>query len=202
MGRRRAFDIEEAITTATQLFWRGYDKTSLTDLTGAMGIAPASFYFAFGSKEELFRQAVDRYTAFQVEAFERAFEASTTRAGVEALLRGYVDVVTGPGHVPGCLVVNNSPSSDTGDELRRWLAGIREALRIRLEDRFAADRSDGKLPPDFDPGAMARFVVTLAGGLAVEAQSGAERQDLYRVIDFSLRDFAERVGDPSPSGEL
>jgi len=99
-----------------------------------------------------------------------------------------VDVLTDPAHVPGCLVVNNSPC-DTGDALRRWLAGHREALRSRLEERFSADLAIGKLPDDFDPKAMARFVVTLAGGLAVEAQSGAGRRDLSTVVEFALRDF-------------
>ncbi len=189
MGRPRAFDIEEAVAAATKLFWQGYDRTSLTDLTGALGIAPASFYFAFGSKEALFRRVVDRYVAFQAEAFERAFQASTTAAGVRALLRGYVDVVTDPEHAPGCLVVNNSPCNDAGDALRQWLAGHREALRTRLENRFSADLAVGKLPDDFDSEAMARFVVTLAGGLAVEAQSGAGRRDLSTVVEFALRDF-------------
>ena len=192
MGRHRAFDMEEAVATATKLFWRGYDRTSLTDLTGALGIGPASFYFAFGSKEALFRRVVDRYIAFQADAFERAFQASTTSAGVEALLRGYVDVVTDPEHAPGCLVVNNSPSADA---LRQWLAGHREALRVRLEERFSEDLASGKLPADFEPKAMARFVVTLAGGLAVEAQSGAKRQDLYAMIDFALKYFAGRARD-------
>ena len=203
MGRPRTFNIEEAIETATKLFWeKGYDKTSLNDLTDALEIVPASFYFAFRSKEELFRRVIDRYIAFQAEAFERAFQAPTTSAGVEALLRGYVDVVTDPNHAPGCLVVNNAPSTNARDPLRQWLAGHREALRIRLEDRFFADVAGGKLPDNFDPKAMARFVVTLAGGLAVEARSGGQRQDLYAMIDFALRNFAAHERLPSRPPKL
>ena len=189
MGRPRGYDMEEAIAAATKLFWRGYDRTSLADLTGALKISPASFYHAFESKEALFRRVVDDYIVFQAEAFERAFQASTTRAGVRALLLGYVDVVTDPGHAPGCLVVNSSPATEVGDALRQWLAGFREALRIRLEDRFSRDRTDGKLPDDFDPKVMARFVVTVAGGLAVEAQAGAGKQELYAVVDVALKPF-------------
>ena len=201
MGRPRAFDIEQAIAAATKLFWRGYHETSLTDLTSALGIAPASFYFAFTSKEALFRQVVDRYIAFQDEAFERAFQASTTGAGVDALLRGYADVVTDPEHASGCLVINSSPSTDAGDALRQWLAGHRETLRIRLQDRFSADVTAGKLPDNVDPKAMARFIVTLAGGLAVEARSGADRQDLYAMIDVALASFAGRGRRPRSVGD-
>ena len=185
MGRHRAFDMEEAVSAATRLFWRGYDRTSLTDLTDALGIGPASFYFAFGSKEALFRRVVDRYIAFQADAFERAFQATTSRAAAEALLRGYVDVVTDPGHAPGCLVVNSSPSTDASDALRRWLAEHREILRIRLEQRFSNDLANA----GGDPRSMARFVATLAGGLAVEAGTGATKEELYDAVAFGMKAF-------------
>ena len=190
MGRTRAFDMEEAIGTATKLFWRGYDRTSLTDLTGALGIGAASFYFAFESKEALFRQVMGRYIARLDQAYEDAFRTSTTSLAVKTLLRQYAEIVTDPEHTPGCLVVNSSPSIHSDDTLRQWLAGHRDALRLRLENRFSADLAEGSLPDDYDPRTMARWVLTLAAGLAVEAQSGASQQELYAMIDLALRDFA------------
>ena len=187
MGRPRTFDMEEAIAVASKLLWQGYDRTSLNDLTGALGIAPASFYFAFGSKEALFRPCVARYVAAREEAFDAAFQATTSRAAVERLLQGYVDVVTEPGHAPGCLVVNSSPSAEASDALRRWLAGHREALRIRLEQRFSEDPANA----GGDPKSMARFVATLAGGLAVEAGTGATREDLYDAVAFGMKAFPD-----------
>ena len=193
MGRTRAFDMEEAIGTATRLFWRGYDRTSLTELTGALGIGAASFYFAFESKEALFRQVMDRYIARLDKAYIDAFQTSTTPLGVKALLRHYADVVTDPEHAPGCLLVNSSPSIHTDDALRQWLAGHREALRLRLEERFTTDLAEGKLSADNDPKTLARLILTLAGGIAIEAQSGASRQDLHAMIDLALENFAGRA---------
>ncbi len=187
MGRTRTFDMEGAVVTATTLFWRGYDKTSLTDLTGALGIGAASFYYAFESKEALFREVVGRYVASLEEAYESAFRTSTTRRGVEVLLRHYADVVTDPAHTPGCLVVNSSPAIHADDGVKRWLSEHREALRLRLEKRFIVDRGQGELPAGSNPKTMARFIMTLAGGIAVEAQSGASRKDLYAMIDLALR---------------
>ena len=190
MGRPRSFDMEKAVGTATGLFWRGYDRTSLTDLTGALGVGPASFYFAFASKEALFRECVARYVAERETAFDTAFEAMTPRAAVLALLQGYADVVTDPSHAPGCLVVNSSPATDDPDALRAWLASHREALRLRLEQRFLDDGNEADKAK-----AMARFVVILSGGLAVEAGAGASRQELYDAIAIAMTAFPETQAD-------
>ena len=187
MGRNRTFDVEEAIGTATTLFWRGYDQTSLADLTGALGIGSASFYFAFESKEKLFREVVNRYIASLEDAYEDAFRQATTLDGIARLLRHYADVVTNPAHTPGCLVVNSSPAIRADDLVKQWLSGHREALRLRLVKRFSADLAKGDLPPGSHPKAMARLVMALAGGIAVEAQSGATRKELYAMIELALR---------------
>lgn len=189
MGRTRTFDMEDAIGTATTLFWRGYDKTSLTDLTGALRIGAASFYFAFESKEALFRIVVGRYVAGLEEAYENAFRTSTTQRAVEMLLRHYADVVTDPAHIPGCLVVNSSPAIRADDAVKQWLSGHREALRLSLEKRFSTDLAHGELPAGSNPKTMARFFMTLAGGIAVEAQSGASRNDLYAMVEMALQAF-------------
>ena len=55
MGRTRTFDVEDSIGIATKLFWHGYDSTSMPEITGALGIGPASLYHTFESKEALFR---------------------------------------------------------------------------------------------------------------------------------------------------
>jgi AcrR family transcriptional regulator len=193
MGRHRAFDVEEAVVKATKLFWRGYEQTSLTDLTDALGIKPASLYFAFGSKEALFRQVVDRYVQVRDEAFDRAFRGRAPAVGVETMLRSYVDVLTNPEHAPGCLLVNNSLSTVDGDPLQRWLAEHRRTFRTKLEERFLADLADGHMPEGFDPKAIAAFVTTVAGGLAVEAKLGAEQDELYVMVDFAMETLAARL---------
>ena len=186
MGRIRTFDLESAIGTATLLFWRGYDQTSLADLTAGLDIGAASFYFAFDSKEKLFREVVGRYVAALEAAYEEAFRDAPTRRGLKVLLHHYADVVTDPVHTPGCLVVNSSPAVQGKDVVKQWLSGHREALRVRLEERFSADLAHGESPPGSDPKTLARFIMTLAGGIAVEAQAGASREDLYAMIDLAL----------------
>ena len=62
VGRPREFNVEKALDRALKVFWRkGYEGASLPELTKAMGINRPSMYAAFGNKEALFRQAIDRY---------------------------------------------------------------------------------------------------------------------------------------------
>ena len=61
-GRKREFDEQVALTAAMEVFWqKGYSATSLSDLTGRMGINKPSLYSAFGNKESLFIKATELY---------------------------------------------------------------------------------------------------------------------------------------------
>jgi len=187
MGRPRQFEIENAIEKATGLFWRkGYERTSLNDLTEAIGITPPSFYFAFGSKEALFRKVVEQYFAKQERLVKTAFRKSTPRAIAKHFLYGYADFLTDPVHAPGCLAMNSSLPCAAGDPLREWLAGLREQMRMRLAVRFTEACENEGLPARMDADSLARLVLMIAWGMAVEAQSGASRKDLRRTIALML----------------
>ncbi len=187
MGRPREFEIDDAIEKATGLFWRnGYEGTSLNDLTEAIGISPPSFYFAFGSKEGLFKKVIERYFAEQGRILEAAFRKPTPRAVAGHFLRRYADVLTDPRHAPGCLALNSSLPCTAGDPPREWLAELRDQMRKRLRDRFAEARGGEGLPAGTDADSLARLVLVIAWGMAVEAQSGASRKDLRRTIALAL----------------
>ena len=50
MVRTREFDTEAAVSRAMELFWsRGYEATSVRDLTRHLGIGQGSLYAAFGA---------------------------------------------------------------------------------------------------------------------------------------------------------
>jgi AcrR family transcriptional regulator len=187
MGRPREFDINTAIKTATELFWRkGYEGTSLSDLTGAMRITAPSFYFAFGNKEKLFRRVIEQYYESQIELLKSALREPTVRGVAERFLYGYADVLTGPSHAPGCLALNSALPCAGDDTVRAWLANLRGELIVRLRQRFAKGRGTGELPIHANPDVLARYIAVMAWGLAVEAQSGAKRKDLHSAITVGL----------------
>jgi AcrR family transcriptional regulator len=187
MGRPRAFEIDDAIDKATGLFWRnGYEGTSLNDLTKAMGISPPSFYFAFGSKEALFRKVIERRNPELLKLAETALRKPTPRAVAKHFLRGYADILTDPRHAPGCLALNSALPCTAADPVRDWLAELRGQMRTAFRDRFAQARGGEGLPSGLDADSLSRLVLVIAWGMAVEAGSGASRKELRRTIALAL----------------
>ena len=79
------------------VFWsKGYEGTSLSDLTAAMGINRPSLYAAFGNKQELFRKALERYGEGPSSYEREALAHPSAREVAEGLLRGAADIQTDP----------------------------------------------------------------------------------------------------------
>jgi AcrR family transcriptional regulator len=191
IGRPRGFDTDEALERAMLVFWeQGYEGASLTDLTSAMGITRTSMYAAFGNKEELFRKALERYTEGPAAYGERALKEPTAREVATAFLNGSVRTSTRPGYPAGCLGVQGSlAAGDPGRMARDALTAWRNEGCSRLQDRFQRAVDEGDLPPGTDPGLLARYVMTVANGIAVQAASGAGHDDLQKVADMALRNW-------------
>jgi AcrR family transcriptional regulator len=191
MGRPRAFDKNEALDRALDVFWRkGYEGATVCDLTAAMGINPPSLYAAFGNKEGLFRQALDRYSRISTAYWAQALEAPTARGVAEALLRGTAKFLTDSCHPKGCLAVQGALACGADAEcIRKELADRRATSQARIKDRLKRAKKDGDLPADADPAALARYLATVIEGMAVQAASGASRKELERVADTALRAF-------------
>ena len=195
MGRHREFDPDEALHIALQVFRRrGYEGTSISDLTEAMGITRPSLYAAFGNKEELFRRTLDLYERRHLCFAHEALQAPTAREAVERLLRGYVDVLTDPTSPPGCLGVNGAVAcSEANEAIREELVARRMVNENNLRERLEKARSDGDFPGDEDATDWARYIVSVGLGMAVRAASGASREELHRVVDVAMRTWPTRT---------
>ncbi len=174
MARPPKFDRDEALRSAMHLFWdRGFDRTSINDLTEAMGISPPSLYAAFGDKQALFDAAVDLYE--QTAVVPPALSAATAREVFEQIVDRAVQFYTRTGHPPGCLVI----SEPTLAQRRKF---GHEALVKRLR---SAQRA-GELPDDADPRALADYIDLVLRGLSSKARDGASRAQLRAAADIAL----------------
>ncbi|AKU94632.1 Transcriptional regulator, TetR family [Labilithrix luteola] len=186
-GRPRSFDRDEALNAALGLFWRhGYDATSLNDLTAAMNVTPPSLYTAFGSKKQLFIEALDLY-ARTYGASPAMAEATTARGAIEGLLRESAKQFPSPDHPSGCFTVLaatncTEASSDVEALLRTKRLESEAGLRKRL-DRAV---EEGELPEGTDTAALAKFYGVVIQGMSVQARDGASNKELERVVDTAM----------------
>jgi len=188
LGRPRSFDIDEALERAMVVFWeRGYDGATLSDLTEAMGITRTSMYAAFGNKEELFVKALHRYLEGPGGYFADALEQPTAREVAKAFLAGSVQTSTRTNAPAGCLTVQGAlAAGDAGAPARDMLAECREQTWTALRNRFRRAVKEGDLPKGSDPGLLARYLLTVGNGIAVQAAGGVGRKALQAVADGAL----------------
>src|SRR3954467_8034552 len=188
-GRPRAFDPDKALDRALLVFWKkGYEGASLADLTRAMGINRPSLYAAFGSKEGLFRKALDRYAEGPAAYVREALNGPTARAVAERLLGGAVDLATDRRNPRGCLMVQGALAcGEAAESVRRELVSRRLAGEPAVRQRCERGIANGDLPADADPADLARYVVAVIQGMAVQAAGGASREELRRVVELALR---------------
>ncbi|MEV8388410.1 MULTISPECIES: TetR/AcrR family transcriptional regulator [unclassified Streptomyces] len=193
-GRPRSYDPDAALDAAMLMFWtHGYEGTSVSNLTSAMGMSAPSIYGAFGDKETLFRRVLERYLAGPGAYVEAALEQPTASALVRALLDAAIDTVAGD-HTPhGCLSVHGALVGAGSGTAQQVLARVSGNKLDLLSDRLRAFRDRGELPSDCDPSGLARLLMTVIQGLAVQAASGASREELRGIADQMIACFPTRA---------
>lgn len=189
IGRPREFDREAALETAMLLFWRkGFAATSMNELCDAIGIRSPSLYAAFGSKEQLYLEAVERYVDRQGRlVWNKLKDGTSARAGVENLLRAATESLPKSRTSPaGCMAV----LAAVGDE---WPAAVtRVAKKVRLDmldtlrARVEAAVAERELPPSTDVDGLSRFYLSVFEGMAIQARDGATEAELRSVAAAAM----------------
>lgn len=183
-GRPRSFDRTAALARAMEVFWiKGYEGASIADLTAAMGIGSPSLYAAFGSKEALFREAVELYGATEGKKIWSVLDAApTAREAIEGFLMATAASFARPGKPAGCMIVLSALNATEASE------SVCQALRARrtenqkaLETRLRRAVEDGELSPGIDLRAVAAFYLTVQQGMSIQARDGAIRETLERI---------------------
>jgi AcrR family transcriptional regulator len=189
-GRPRAFDREAALARAMRLFWtKGYEATSVADLTEVMGVGTTSLYAAFGSKDELYAEALRLYSARYQDLVWGGFrKAATAREAALAYLHDSAAAMTGADcDLPhGCMATLGSVGSEGHADLAALMRSTRGGAFDVLMARLAEAVADGELPRHLDIAKLGRFLQTVQSGMAIRARDGAERAELQAVAEVAM----------------
>lgn len=188
-GRPASFDRAEALQRAMEVFWaHGFEGTTLEDLQAAMGgISPPSFYHAFGSKEALFREAVDLYVAtIGGPALAALGEGKTAREALEAMLRLTAQSLSKPGKPHGCMMLGAMNCAPANKGAQDYLLAVRQQTPGVIRQRLQRAVAEGELAPELDLAAIAAFYATVIQGLGIRARDGASRAALMAAVDGAM----------------
>lgn len=188
-GQGRKFDVDAALDKAMLAFWRhGYEGTSVSVLTSAMGINPPSLYSAFGGKEELFFAAIDRYLATRGDFMGRAFAEEPNAAElISRLLYEAASHYTDESCPGGCLIISSAVGvTEANQSIADRLRDIRNANVSLLAQRISENAADGIVPQSSAPLDTAEFIGVVIQGMSQRARDGSTRDQLERVADMTL----------------
>lgn len=191
LGRPRKFDKDLALDTALQVFMqKGYEATSLTDITEALGINRPSVYAAFGNKEELFAQALAKYNQGPIAYLNDVLSEKTSRDVVKELLMKSVELLTCAEQPRACLAIQSSISSELA------VAGIQQnivdglhQIEVNIKNRFDQAIAQGDLPKDTDSWLLTKYVTTIHKGLSIQASNGTSAEELYGIVEITLQSW-------------
>lgn len=188
-GRPIGFDRDAALEAAMLLFWeRGFEGTSMADLTQAMGLNPSSIYAAFGDKHALFSAAVRRYMGIRAQYATKALEEPTLKRVIRALFNNTVAFLTTPGHPPTCMTLAGAAGcSLEAKPARDLMREIRKQNQIAIRERLLKARKSGELPKDINADDYARYLSSIIAGLSIQAANGATKQELKRTAQMAVR---------------
>ena len=187
-GRPREFDVDEALAAALRVFWqKGFEGSSLTDLTEAMGITRPSLYAAFGNKEALFRKALDLYEREKLAYIGEALAAPTSREVAERLLTGALAMQTSECEPRGCLrVISSVTCGAEAASVKADLQQRRASSHRAILDRMERAKAEGDLPAGCDSEAMTNYLLAVLQGMSVQAGSGATKPQLEEVVHTTI----------------
>jgi len=188
-GRPVSFDKDAALEAAMLLFWeRGFEGTSMADLTQAMGLNPSSIYAAFGDKHALFQLAVKRYLGSRAQYAIKALEEPTLEKVVRALFDNTVAFLTTPGHPPTCMTLAGAMGcSVDAAPARDLMTEIRKQNEIAIKKRLLGARKSGELSKDINADDYTRYLSMMLAGLSIQAANGSTKAELKRTAKMALR---------------
>ena len=183
-----------------ELFWtQGYDATSVSDLTAALGVHPGSLYRTFGDKHALFLRALECYRQSQARPLAPALLAGgPVLPRIRAALAGFIELAVAEGRPRGCLAANSVGALLPGDDA---VAGAVAGVLADVEDGFRqglrAAARQGEIPAAVDLAAWAAALTMFVQGLQVVVKADPDPQRLLRSVDAVLSALAGPEGlDP------
>ncbi|MCS5734788.1 TetR/AcrR family transcriptional regulator [Herbiconiux daphne] len=198
MARTRRFDEQSLLDCAQEIFWvRGYDRTSIEEVSAASGVGNGSIYAAYGSKLGLFLAVFGRYCDGRVALVDNVIRSH--EGSFEEAVANYLDEIvadcTSHADRRGCLMVNSLTELATRfpDVLAigtRAVSRMDEIVGARVASAVAAGELE-LAPDEIEP--LGAQIVLVSQGLIQLSRTGATPERLRSIAAAATTRAAVRA---------
>jgi len=188
MGRPAKFCKEKAIEIALETFWKkGYEATSVSELSAAMSITRSSFYNCFKTREALFDMVLERYQSRSPDYFLRSLDDNA--AIIPAIRRAFKNLCAARAKDPegkGCLIIKCLTEAANDEDAEPQLAAMMKSKVERYEGLINRAIRRGELPVETDVTLIARTLITQMIGLNIMSKLVRSEDELWTIADTFL----------------
>jgi AcrR family transcriptional regulator len=189
-GRPKLYDEEAALKAAGAVFWaKGFSGTSLDDLSDAMGMNRPSIYRAFGDKEDIYRQALNRFGGIMDEAFQQSLaKEQDIRKGLKKFYYRALDVYSSDDIPLGCMLWSTAPAAtlihpEVQTDLLNAIKHIDALMLQRLKQAIKQEQISNTI----DAKSLSKILQALLHSISIRVRAGESISSLKRFIDASLQ---------------
>ncbi len=188
-GRPLSFDRDQALKSAMLTFWQfGFGGTSIADLTFEMEISAQSLYAAFGSKSELYHEALGFYQKNYCDPIQALLgQGGDCLSEIESMLKATACMYCDKSHPKGCMIAtaNLGCAAENCAEVV-YVSQLRQKTILAMQKYFERGIRHKDILPQANPKLMASYLGIVMQGMSVQAQDHATLEELHAVIDMAI----------------
>lgn len=190
IGRPREFDIEQALSKATDQFWAfGYEATSLQDLLKITGLSKSSLYQTFGCKHDLFLKCIEYYQKQKLNYLLTAMESyPTAMEFISALLDDILLESKSSAPRKGCLISNTCNEIGIHDpKINKAILEAINKIDSVMRQAIKNGKADGSITTTLKTEDLVAFLMANINGLRTMIKAGAPEQALLPVKEIIIK---------------
>ncbi len=178
MPRPKSFDEAQVLEGAVALFReRGFEGTSMPDLTRKLGICRQSLYNTFGDKKGLYLKALENYGNKEAQSKLALLQGpGSPLENLRTLIRGFASYAT-TCPAEGCLTVTALVNSREDADALAAVSQHVQSLENGIECALTRAKKQGQINAHTDAASLARYITTSLYGIGL----------LVRLPDSSAR---------------
>ena len=189
MPKEVLFDEQNALENAMNLFWmKGFNGTSMDELTKVTGLSRSSIYNSFGDKQTLFIQCLNFYKDSLLDTVTHAQEKlKSPLKKIEMVFRLSIDSLLKDKDRKGCLIVNTTTELANIEEgILIFMKEYEEQIESLFQNWIKEGQQSGEISKSFSSLALARHLFNSYSGIKIIAQTTNDRKTLDDIVNVTL----------------